>query len=77
MSTPLHSASGRLGHPAMIQFLVRAGAEVNAHDASGETPLHTAVREENPAVVAQLLELEADPTLVDSSGTVADPSELR
>jgi len=72
--TPLHSASGRSGHPAMIQFLVRAGADVNARDASGETPLHIAVREKNPAAAAQLLELGADPTVVDSSGTVANPA---
>ncbi|MYD18231.1 MAG: hypothetical protein F4X05_01115 [Rhodothermaceae bacterium] len=72
--TPLHSASGRSGDPAMIRFLVRAGADVNARDTSGETPLHIAVRAQNPAAAAQLLELEADPTLVDSSGTMANPA---
>ena len=47
---------------------------LTARNASGETPLHTAVRGGNPAAAARLLELGADPTLVDSSGTVADPT---
>ena len=72
--TPLHAASGRTGDPAMVRLLIGAGAEVNARAEKGETPLHRAVREQNPAVAALLVELGADPTLVDDSGTVADPA---
>jgi len=72
--TPLYWASGRSGHPAMVRLLIAAGAEVNAAADNGETPLHRAVRERNPPVAALLLELGADPALVDDSGTVADPA---
>lgn len=72
--TPLHAASGRSGHPAMVRLLLHAGADVNARAENGETPLHRATRERNPSVAAVLLEMGADPTLVDDSGGVADPT---
>ena len=40
----------------MVRLLVGAGADVNAPGDNGETPLHRAVRERNPAVAALLLE---------------------
>ena len=58
----------------MVRLLIRAGADANALAENGETPLHTAVREQNAEVAAALLELGADPTLVDDSGTIADPA---
>ena len=75
--TPLYRASGRSGHPAMVRLLMRAGADVDAPADNGETPLHRAAREQNPTVAALLLELGADRTQVDDSGTVADPASCR
>src|SRR5262249_3635660 len=41
-STALHVATGR-GDAAMVQFLLSQGADVNATNLSGMTPLHIAV----------------------------------
>ena len=41
---------------ALIQLLLRHGADINARDAKGEVPLHTAVRGGHRAVVALLLQ---------------------
>ena len=72
--TPLHrAAAGRNDRDTNISLLVRAGAEVDAQTDRGETPLHRAVANGNPAVAARLLELGADPTLRDDSGSIADP----
>ena len=72
--TPLHrAAAGRNDRDTNISLLVRAGAEVDAQTDRGETPLHRAVANGNPAVAARLLDLGADPTLRDDSGSVADP----
>ena len=73
-STPLHVTSDRFGHAAMVRLLIDAGADVNARDGNGGTPLHRALRERSPSVAAVLMERGADPTLVDDSGTVADPT---
>lgn len=70
-AAPPHSAAG---HPAMVQLLARAGADVNVRDDNGETPLHRAVRAGSPTAVARLLELGADPGAVDDSSRVADPA---
>ena len=76
-ATALHSAAGHWGPPATVDLLVEACADVNARDENGETPLHRAITNGNPAVVRRLLELGADRTRVDSSGTVADPADCR
>ena len=73
-NTPLHhAAAGRNDRDENVSVLVRAGAEVDAQNDRGETPLHRAIANGNPAVAARLMELGADPTLRDDSGSVADP----
>ena len=84
-ATPLHLAAGpgeapafppgyfQWGSPDLVALLVEAGADIDARDGKGSTALQRATRRENAAVVARLLELGADPTPWDDSGSVADP----
>ena len=74
--TPLHGAAGRDWDPgAVIVELVDAGADLNARDTEGNTPLHASRRNRNPVVAPLLLELGADPTMVNDSGRVASPMD--
>ena len=55
-STPLHCATWK-GHTEMVAFLLKAGADVNAHNRNehwGTTPLHAAAHS-NQTAIAQLL----------------------
>jgi uncharacterized protein len=60
----LHSAATR-GDVEEIAHLVTAGADVNARDANGRTPLHVAAYRGDPAAVRALLAGGADPNLLD------------
>ena len=74
--TPLHTAAARDWDPAaVIAELVEAGADLNARDGEGNTPLHASRRNRNPVVALLLLELGADPALVNDSGRVASPMD--
>lgn len=66
----------------VIRELVRLGADINATDASGATPLHLALdlefdaaeqlqKRPDPAIVRLLFELGADPTIRDAAGSSA------
>ena len=57
--------AARGGHRRLCASLLAAGAEVNAGDATGETPLTAAVRKVRPEVVRLLLEHGADRSRAD------------
>jgi ankyrin repeat protein len=77
-SGPLHyAADGYIDGPGWdakrqvktIRCLLDAGAEVNAPDKNGATPLHRAVRTRCAAAVRCLLEAGSDPTLKNKPGS--------
>jgi len=51
-----------------IKFLVSKGADVNARDAQGYAPIHTAARNRHPDLVAALADLKADLDAPDGDG---------
>lgn len=58
--TLLHHAALE-GLEDAVELLVMAGANVNANDGTGRSPLHAAVLSQNPAIVNILLQAEAKP----------------
>lgn len=69
--TPLMLAA-RHNAPEAAAILVAAGAKVDAKDNNGRTPLmHAAEANQDPAMVGQLLEAEADPGDKDRNGWTA------
>ena len=77
-STPLHyAADGYINGPdwnakrqvQTIQCLLDAGAEINAQDKNGATPLHRAVRTRCAAAVKCLLKRGSDAKLKNKSGS--------
>jgi ankyrin repeat protein len=52
------------------QLLLQHGADPNARDKKGDTPLHYAVRENAFLIVSHLLQNGADPNLADHKGKV-------
>ncbi len=75
---PLHyAADGSVQRPewdparqvATLKLLLSAGAELEARDLNGATPLHRAVRTRSAAAVRLLLDRGADPTARNGSGS--------
>jgi len=70
-STPLHQAAYQ-NHMEVVQMLIAAGAEPNAQDSYGYTPLiwccenHQAGMKHAPSVARLLLEAGADPDLAET-----------
>ena len=55
-------------NPAIVQLLLRAGADPQAVDNDGVTPLHRGAWNSNPVVNAHLLTAGADPNALDNEG---------
>ena len=66
--TVLHIASKENNEPEIIDLLVKSGANVNAQDAEGFTPLHMATIHGNLKIVKKLVGLEADVNIVTTGG---------
>lgn len=68
--TPLHWAARTVKDPAIIQALVKAGANINARtDLTRGQPLHSAARANtNPAIISALIEAGADINARTSAG---------
>lgn len=69
-STALHCAVWK-GHEALVALLLKAGADVNAHNTNGHwgtTPLHAAAHANQAAIAQLLIEHGADVNARDMNG---------
>ncbi len=66
--TVLHDAALRTDNPTIVVLLLESGANPNARDDSGSTPLHFGVRNGNPVVSSHLLAAGSDPNAADNDG---------
>ena len=66
-TTPLHWAAHE-GDVAKVDALIRAGANVNAHNRFGSTPLYEAALEGHTEVIRRLLKAKADPNAANGGG---------
>ena len=64
----LSNAAWFTDNPAIVQLLLQAGADPQAVDNEGLTPLHRGAVNSNPVVTAHLLAAGADPNALDNEG---------
>ncbi len=62
LANDLHKAA-RNGDLTMVQTQIAAGADVDATDGEGETPLHKAAKANNAEIIGVLLNAGADPLI--------------
>ena len=67
----LHRAAEYTTNPTIVRLLLQAGADPNAPDDSGLTPLHWGSENSNPMVVTHLLDAGADLNARDNKGYTA------
>ena len=67
-TTLLHIASEQINEPEIIDLLVKSGANVNAQDAEGFTPLHMATIHGNLKIVKKLVDLDAGVNIITTDG---------
>lgn len=70
-STPLHVAAAYADDPEIFSDLVARGADINAKDLFGATPLMNAVQSMQVLAVRELLRLGASPLLRNTTGHTA------
>ncbi|XP_022700198.1 tankyrase-1-like isoform X1 [Varroa jacobsoni] len=66
--TALHFAATIRGGVPLVNLLLRHGADPNAQDVAGNTPMHLAICIHNGPVIQELLNHGSDLTAVDRSG---------
>ena len=67
----LHQAAEYTGNPTIVRLVLQAGADPNAPDDDGLTPLHWGAENSNPMVVTHLLDAGADLNARDNDGYTA------
>lgn len=67
----LHGAARLTTNPTIVRLLLQAGADPNAPDDNGLTPLHEGARNSNPTVVSHLLDASAKLNVRDNEGYTA------
>ena len=70
-ASPLHEAVGYADFPETARWLIEQGADVNARDNIGRTPLQWAAEYGRAESVRLLMGAGADPTMQDSTGKTA------
>jgi len=70
-NTPLHLASKSLVETQIIEFLMARGADTEARNMDGKTPIHFAAEAGSKAAIEILIEQGADLNAQDSSGCTA------
>ena len=67
----LHQAAASTTNPTIVRLLLQAGADPDALDDDGRTPLHWGANNSNPMVVTHLLDAGADLNARDNKGYTA------